>query len=201
MKMKETEKKYFVAARELLQGGDITNACCHYYKVQEENSENAEAEFFAAYLGYNGCIEENNGAAATNAFKAMTKCLEKAVKSVKKSDGDEREKLAVLSAIVELYTPITRFLFTKRISTTSNTIESGVLGLYALGSAIKNEFGSDPKVMKIVIEPWKEAVALQRQWYAYKYNGVKPEDYVAEIQKVEPSYTMPKKAGCISVGG
>jgi hypothetical protein len=103
--------------------------------------------------------------------------------------------------MVDAYTPITRFLFTKRISTTTSTIETGVLGLYALGNAIKRAFGSNPRAMEQAAKAWKEGVALQRQFYGYKYNGVNPEDYAAEIQKVDPAYTMPSKPGCISIGG
>lgn len=198
--MNEQEREFLTAAREMLLNPDIDmdTICAQYYKVREANPDNAEAEFFAAYLGFK-CLLKDNDASCVKAFKAMIACLESAIKCVKESEGDIKEKYMVLCTMVKAYTPITRYIFTKRISTTSSTIESGTLGLYALGTAIKNEFGSEEEIVKLALEPWKEAVSLQRTYYAYKYNGVKPEDYVAEIQKIDPSYTMPDKAGCISL--
>ena len=199
--MNENEKQYLAVARELLKEGKVEDACCHYFKAGEENPQNAEAEFFGAYLGYQSLIKENNGTSAANAFAAMVLCIEKAVKSVKESEGDMDEKLVVLTAMVEVYTPVTRFLFTNRFAAQYDRtiIGSGVQGLYKLGSAIKNEFGADHRAMKIAIEPWKEGVALQQKFYAYDYNGVKAEDMATEIQKVDPTYVMPNKAGCISL--
>ena len=121
----------------------------------------------------------------------MAKCVKAAVECVKDSDSNEEEKIMVLTAMVEVYTPLTRYLFTGRISTTTSTIESGVLGLYALGSAIKNSFGSNSDAMNLALVPWKEAVSLQNTFYGYKYNGVKLDDYIDEIQKIEPTYTAP----------
>ncbi len=196
--MTENAKKYLTTARDFLVTGDLDNACVHYFEVSKDAPENAEAEFFGAYLGYQSLVEENS-ASAVNAFKAMAACLEKAVKCVKESDVEDIGKGLILEKIVEVYTPITRFVF-KKFSTTASTIETGVLGLYALGNAIKKEFGSNPEAMKQAAVAWKEAVALQREFYAYKYNGVKPEDYEADIKKVDPTYTMPKKAGCVTLG-
>ena len=197
--MNEQEREFFTAARELLFDPEATmeTICAHYYKAHEANPDNAEADFFATYLGFKGILKDNS-ALSGKAFNAMTARLEKAVKYVKESDGDIKEKYMVLCTIVKTYTPITRYLFTKRISTTNSTIEGGVLGLYALGNTIKNEFASEEEVVKLALEPWKEAVSLQRTFYGYKYNGIKPEDYATEIQKMDPSYTMPSKAGCIS---
>ena len=51
----------------------------------------------------------------------------------------------------------------------------------------------------LAVSAWKEGVSLQQKWYAYKYEGKSAEEYAAKIQKVEPEYVMPKKAGCISL--
>ncbi len=193
-----TQENQFYLSRKFIKEGDVDEACHHYYLVKKEDPNNTEAEFFSAYLGYTVLIKTNS-ASAVNAFKAMIACLAAAVKYVKESEGNEDEKLLVISAMVEAYTPITRFLFTSHIDTSSSSIEGGTIGLYDLGSAIKKEFGSNPKFMEFAIKPWKEAVSLQRKFYAYKYNGINPEDYAAEIKKVDPAYTMPDKAGCISL--
>lgn len=199
--MAQKEYQYLGAARDYLIVGNMKDACVHYAKVSLDYPEEvAEADFFEAYMAYQNLLEANDAASAVNAFKVMAATLANAVKCVKESGVEDIGKVLILTAMVKAYTPITRFLFTKRISTTSSTIEIGVLGLYDLGNAIKKEFGSEPQAMEQAVEAWKEAVALQRQFYAYKYDGVRPEDYVAEIQKVDPAYTMPKKAGCISLG-
>ena len=209
--MIENENVYLTTARELLMGRHIEDACAHYYKANELNPKNAEAEFFSDYLGYLSLVEERDGSSAANAFSAMTKCLEGAVEDISKAVFEEVpdaefkgeafqaiNRLMVISRLVEIYTPITRYLFTNRLSTTRDTIESGVLGLYALGSAIEKVFGGNLEFMKEAVKAWKEAVALQCQFYGYKYNGVTPDEYVTKIQKVEPAYTKPKKAGCVS---
>lgn len=199
--MTENEKREFLdVARAMVVTGDVENGCAHYYKVFEADSENAEAEFFADYLGYLNLIEQADGPSAARAFSAMSDCVAKAVKWVKASEGEDMEKYLVVEKMVKSFTPITRFLYTKRLSTTKTTIEGGVLTLYKLGNVIKDEFGTAPEIQQLILEPWKEAVALQRQFYGFKYNDVKPEDYAAEIQKFDPSYTIPKKAGCVSVG-
>ena len=199
--MSENLNDYLSTARDFLIVGEKRNAYTHYAKVSlDSDQQNAEAEVFASYLAYLNLLEEHDGASAVNAFKSMTTHLKDAVQDIKESELGDAGKRMVIKELVEAYTPITRFLFTKRISTTSSTIETGVLGLYGLGNAIESEFDSDVEMMKVAAVAWKEAVSLQRQFYAYKYNGVTPEEYVAKIQKIEPTYTMPKKAGCISIG-
>lgn len=183
------ENKFY--SRRFLKDGDLVNSCCHYFMLSEKEPENEEANFFSAYYGYHTLLEESKYSTALVAFQSMIDRMDSAVEFVKKSDGDDAEKVMVLSAMVEWFTPITRYLFTGRISTTAKTIESGVLGLYTLGSAIKNNFESNPEALKLAVIPWKEAVSLQNTFYGYKYNGVKLEDYVAEIVKIDPTYTAP----------
>lgn len=198
--MSQKEYQDLKTARSFLVLGEMDNACAHYAKVSQDHPEEvAEAEFFVAYWAYQDLLAENDAASAVNAFKAMAACVENAVKCVKESDEEEIGKILIVTAMVETYAPITRYLYTRRISTSSSTIETGVLGLYALGDAIKNAFGANPETMKQAAEAWKEGVSIQRQFHAYKYQGARAEDYVAKIQKVEPNYTMPSKAGCISV--
>lgn len=198
--MSQKEYQYLTTARDFLVLGEMDKACVHYAKVSQDHpGEVAEAEFFEAYMGYQSLLEANDAASAVNAFKAMAACVENAVKCVKESDVEEIGKVLILTAMVETYAPITRYLYTRRISTSSSTIETGVLGLYALGDAIKKAFGSNPETMKQAAEAWKEGVSIQQQFHAYKYQGARAEDYAAKIQKVEPNYTMPSKAGCISV--
>lgn len=182
-----------IYSRKFLKEGDLVNCGCHYFMLHEKEPENEEANFFSAYYGYYTLLEKANYSSALVAFHKMIDCMESAVEFVKKSNGDDEEKVLVLSAMVEWFTPITRHLFTDRISTTTKTIESGVLALYTLGSAIKNNFESNPEALKLALTPWKEAVSLQNTFYGYKYNNVKLEDYVAEITKIDPTYIAPSK--------
>lgn len=190
--MDYTKEENYTFARRFLKEGDIDNYGGHYYMLLQKDPENAEAQFFSAYYGYHSLMSESDYPSALNAFHEMTKWLEAAVECVKNSGCEENEKLMVLSGIVEIYTPLTRHLFIGRISTAVSTIEGGVLGLYALGSAIKNNFGSNPEALKLAIKPWMEAVSLQNSFYAYKYNGAKLEDYINEIKKIDPTYVAPK---------
>jgi len=190
---------YLTVARDFLIVGEKEKAYVHYGKVSQDNPENAEAEFFAAYLGYLTLLDEKNYPSAVNAFKAMAACIKNAIKCVKESDLSDSGKKLILAEMVNCYVPITRYFYTRKISNSSNTIETGVIGIYALGDAIKKDFGTNEEIMALAAEAWKEAIAIQRQFYAYKYNGINPEDYAKEIQKLEPTYIMPKKSGCISL--
>ncbi len=192
------KRECFISARKLLADGDIKGACYQYFDAEKADPSNAEAEFFSAYLAYLTMLKLKDYASAANAFETMAECLENAVKYLKEADGDRDEKMIVLSTIVKAYTPIPRFLSKAPITVSSSTIEKGVLSLYALGDAIKEHFGSEGVYMDIAVESWKEGVYLQRSYYVYKYNGVKPEVYASKIRKIDPKYTMPQKSGCIS---
>ena len=150
------------------------------------------------YMDYMDSIQD--ASKRKMAVLKLINSLECAVKYVAEADCSKKEKLAVIKEIVDLYTPVPNYAITMRISPIGETIEAVVLSLYWLGSYIKNDFHSDPEAMALAIVPWKEGVKLQQKWYSYKYEGKKAEDYVAEIQKIDPAYTMPKKAGCISLG-
>lgn len=178
-------------------GNDAEAVGC-YGVVAAENPENPEAKFFMCYMDWLEDMKEPSE--RKTAVIKLINSLENAVNYVAAADCTKTEKLAVIKGIVDLYTPVPGYAINLRISPIGETIETGVLSLYWLGSYIKDGFKNDSDAMKLAIIPWKEGVKLQQQWYSYKYEGNKAEDYVAEIQKVDPAYTMPKKAGCISLG-
>lgn len=196
--MTTLEKEKLALARECFRKGDDSEGIGYYAVVHAENPENAEANYFCGYADYVSSVSKKSG--VKDAVVSLMNSLENAIKYVAESEGTKSEKLAVVRAIVDTYTPITNYITSARISTTKDTIEYGVLSLYWLGMYIENNFDSDSEAMKLAIIPWKEGVLLQQKFYAYKYEGVKAEDYVAKIQKVDPTYTIPKKAGCISIG-
>ena len=58
-------------------------------------------------------------------------------------------------------------------------------------------YGKDAVAMSIAVLAWKEYVSLAQKWYAYPPKG-EAETYAEKIKKIDASYEMPKKAGCIS---
>ena len=196
--MTESSIKNLNLARVCYKEGKETDALAYYALVMDEEPENAQANYFCRYFDFQESIEKKEGVKDSLLF--LINSLEKAIKYVADDGCSKGEKMAVVKAIVNTYTPVTDFVISSRISTSKDTIENGVLSLYWLGSYIKNNFNSDSDAMELAIIPWKEAVKLQQKFYAYKYEGYKAENYVAEIQKVDPSFTIPKKAGCVSKG-
>ena len=76
--------------------------------------------------------------------------------------------------------------------------------MYTLGDEIERKYSSNPKLMAIALDLWKRAIVNQQK-AIYLGPGKKKGDeemakYAAKIQKYEPAYAMPKKAGCISFG-
>ena len=66
-----------------------------------------------------------------------------------------------------------------------------------IGDYVASIYSSSPEGMKLAASAWKEYVSLAQKWYAYAPKG-DAETYAAKIQAVDPSYELPKKAGCIS---
>lgn len=74
----------------------------------------------------------------------------------------------------------------------------GIELLYNFGDAIEAHFNDNANICSISVDAWKQAVAVQQQ---YPYCGIDktlPEKYLVKIQKKDATYTLPKKAGCIS---
>lgn len=194
-----TEQEWVDVARSIIvNDSDFEYAGAHYFKAEEKNPQNAEATFFAAYMSYKSLLGEGDTASATRAFRAMAENAAAAVEAIKEYQGVAEMQGVVAGAVAIVFTPVTRYVFTKLHQTAQVNIEKGVLALYALGDALQECFGDSATIVNLAVEAWKEGIALQRQYYAYKYEGVNPEEYAAKIQKVEPTYTMPKKSGCIS---
>ena len=196
-----TEQQWVDAARySLIKDHDTKEACMRYFKAQELNPDNAEAAFFVDLLAYESLREENDRTTASKAFRSMAKNAAVSVRGTKENaNSDPVFDSFIASAIAVEFTPITRYVITTLRWMSADNLEAGVLGLYALGDALKELFEDSETMMKLAVDAWKEGVALQRQFYAYKYDGVVPEDYAAKIQKVDPAYTMPNKSGCISL--
>ena len=181
-------------ARIFLKEGDLKNSLGHYAMLYEKEPDNAEAAFFFAYHAFQMFVEEKNYAPVVNTVNSMTENVANAIVHIEGMYCDEDEKIFVISKIVEFYTPIVRFLFANYIPTSSDTTVGCILGLYSLGDAISDKFGSDPTAMTLAATAWKEAVSLQNAYWMNNYKGVRSEDYVEKIKKIEPTYVAPKQA-------
>lgn len=74
---------------------------------------------------------------------------------------------------------------------------------YLVGDEIERRFSSNDKLMTEVVESWKAAIEYQQKYYnlpeSKNLKGY-PEKYAEKIKKYRPSYEMPKKAGCVTIG-
>ena len=207
--MNEQALKYLKNARAAREEDNSEDAKKFYDMVRIEDPENGEAKFFYQYYSL---YEGKNGELPTR-FNSLTKVLKSSIRFVAESDIGEVEKMDLISAIVSSFVPVTWSLNrhmnsltvgsgeNKQLVIPANQIKGacidGVIALYELGDTIDKYFGNNKEAMKLAASAWKEAVSLNQKWYAYNY-GKSVEEYVAKIQKIEPDYVMPKKAGCIS---
>lgn len=199
--MTETELKNLQIARKCLLDGDDQGATDHYLAVHDENADNPEAEYFVYNTLCTNYIDQGESNENKKlAFVATSKTLVDAVKCIAASDCTKEEKLHITARFVGMYCPIAAYIVKVPVMDASTRIQMAVTTLYAAGNAIESAYSGDTEAMHCAAMAWKDGVKLQQQFYAYSYDGNKAEDYVAKIQKVQPDYVMPKKAGCISLG-
>ena len=205
------DNKYLTLARQARADGNSEDAKTYYNKVREDDPENGEAKFFYAYFalyeGKNGEIPQRFGNVCQAVFSA--------VKMVKNSTAPVAEQYATISEIVNAFLPMTwtlnRYMNSKNRETKvgdsyvkvfdqssiTSSCKKGMFAIRDLGNELESIYGGDADAMAIAILAWKEYVSLAQKWYAYPPKG-EAEIYAEKIKKIEPSYEMPKKAGCIS---
>lgn len=194
-----TEQEWIDIARHFVaEQSDIEGACYRYFKAREINPNNAEAEFFVDYLGYKQMLENDDKAATLRAFKKMAKQAALSVVGIKGYEGVGDNRVVIAGAIAITFTPLTRYVSTQLFL--AGAAVDGVLGLYALGDALKEHFGDSPTITNLAVEAWKEAISIQRKFFEFDYSGIDVENYAGKIREVEPNYIIPKKEGCM-VGG
>lgn len=203
--------KYLILARQARVEGNSEDAKTYYNKVREEHPDDGEAKFFyafyALYEGKNGEIPQR--------FANVCQVVFSAIKMVKNSDAPVAEQYATISEIVNAFIPETwslnRYMNNKNHETKIgdsyvkvfdhsaivSTCKNGMFALRDLGNEIEKLYESDAGAMAIAVLAWKEYVSLAQKWYAYAPKG-EAEVYAEKIKKIDPSYEMPKKAGCIS---
>lgn len=191
--------------------GNSEDAKTYYNMVREQDPENGEAKFFyslyALYEGKNGEISRR--------FTNLCQAVFSAIKMVKKSDDPIKDQLATISEIVNAFIPetwsLSRYMNNKNRekkigdsyvivfddSSITSVCKTGMFAIRDLGNEIEKLYNGDPSAMSIAVLAWKEYVSLAQKWYAYPPKG-EAEIYAEKIKAIDPSYEMPKKAGCIS---
>lgn len=203
------DNKYLKLAREARNEDNGEDAKRYYDMVRTEDPENGEAKFFYQYY----CLYEGKNGEIANRFANLCKVLVSSVAKVALSEDSDDEKMEVIEAMTDTFTPLTwnlnRYMNKLTVGSGSDrqrvlsnndiisVCKNGMQGCYNFGDAIEKNFTGNSRAMKSACKVWKEAISLQQKWYAY---GRKedPENYAAKVKKFEPDYEMPKKAGCIS---
>ena len=205
------ENKYLKLARQARKEDNSEDAKTYYNKVREEDPENGEAKFFYAYYAlYEGTNKE-----IYSRFSNLCKVIIPSINLIRESSLSKEEQLKSIKEIVETFVPETwalnRYMNSKNRETKIgdsyvkvfdssvivSTTKTGLKMLKDMGDHIEKLYISDPECKKVAVIVWKEYVTLAQKWYAYVPKG-EAEIYAEKIKKVEPSYEMPKKAGCIS---
>lgn len=205
------ENKYLRLARQARAENNSEDAKTYYNKVREDDPENGEAKFFYSYYAlYEGTNKELH-----TRFSNLCKTLPSAIDMIKQSALSKSEQLKSVEEIVNCFVPEpwaeNRYMNAKNRETKigdsyvkvfdASIIRSccitGMNALKALGDQLEKLYINDDECKRLAVIAWKEFVSLSQKWYAYATKG-EPEIYAEKIKKVDPTYEMPKKAGCIS---
>ncbi|MBE6960806.1 MAG: hypothetical protein E7448_08850 [Ruminococcaceae bacterium] len=205
--------KYLNLARQARAENNSEDAKLYYGKLREVEPENAEAKFFYAYYAM---YEGKNGELLTR-FTNLCKSLLSSLPMVKRASISEDEQLITICEIVSAFVPeawsLNRYMNSKNretkvgdsyvrvfdASTIASCSKVGMSTIRDLGDEIVKLYPNNTQASKIAVIAWKEYVSLAQKWYAYAPKG-EAEVYAEKIKKIDPSYEMPKKAGCISLG-
>lgn len=209
--MENTNNKYLALARRAKEEGNAEDARKFYDMVRTEDPDNVEARFFYAYYR----LWDGTKGEAYNDFIRFCNSTQSIVEAVAESDMGRDEKVTMLSDMhecikglpvsmsgiqTELWKVAPDSEKSKYNQQIKNCQKMGIENLYHLGDAIEKLFADNDEVRDIAVSAWKSGVAVQQR---YPYCGVDkslPEKYLPKIQKADPNYTLPKKAGCISFG-
>lgn len=203
--------KYLKLARAAREEDNSEDAKRYYDMVRTEDPDNGEAKFFYAYYA----LYEGKNGEIPKRFSNLCGVLKNSIKMIKESDNSDEDKIKDCNAILDAFVPLSwslnRYMNNKNRETKvgdsyvkvfdSSQIVSvckeGMRTLKDIGDYVESVFESSPEGMNLAVKAWKEYVALAQKWYAYAPKG-DADAYAAKIQKIDPSYEPPKKAGCIS---
>ena len=204
--------KYLKLARTAREEDNTEDAKRYYDMVRTEDPENGEAKFFYAYYA----LYEGKNGEIPKRFSNLCIVLKSAIKMVMETEKSAEEKLNDCHAILNHFVPVTwslnRYMNNKNHETKigdsyvkvftmtqiTEVSKEGMKNLKDIGDYLETIFASSPEGMKLATMPWKEYVTLAKKWYSWAPKG-EADIYAAKIQKVEPDYVPPKKAGCVSL--
>lgn len=205
------QSNYLELARQAKAENNSEDAKQYYNKVREENPESGEAKFFYAYYSlYEGTNKE-----LPRRFVNLCSVVIPSVKLEKNSSQSKEEQLKSIEEIVNAFVPETwsenRYMNNKNHETKigdsyvkifdnaqiTTCGKTGMETIRNLGNELSALYGNDAEAQRLAVIAWKEYVSLAQKWFAWAPKG-EAEVYAEKIKKIEPSYEMPQKAGCIS---
>lgn len=196
--------KYLKLARRAREEDNTEDAKKYYDMARTEDADNMEAKFFYSYYK----LMDGTKGEAYGAYMNLCKGLSTIVRDISESDDSDEEKCKLLSDICVNFSTLPLFINrilnelnkgnNNHLSEIRSSGKAGMIALYCLGDDVAKYFGNKEQFMKVAAEFWKAGVYRQQQWYGMGVDKTYPEIYTAKIQKIDPSYIMPKKAGCIS---
>ena len=207
----ENTNKYLTLARRAREEDNAEDARKYYDMVRTEDPDNVEARFFYAYYRL---WDGTKGSSYTDfiTFCKSTRSIVEAIANSDYSESDKERMLADMCASIkglpaamsgiqiDLWKVAPDSEKQKYNAQKKNCEKMGCELLYNFGDAIEVCFADKSNAYPIAVDAWKMAVAVQQQ---YPYCGIDkslPEKYLPKIKKIDPDYTLPKKAGCISFG-
>ncbi len=197
------EKSFLDRAREAVEDKDYDEARTCYSLAKDEDPDNAEAVYFAAYYDLLTCKKIGT----YDHFSKLCNRVPKALKLLKNYDEKSKETLLksffntfcdmpvmVHNAQVDLWDEYraSQKLQQEYDAKKKSAGKMGTEALYAIGDAAAAE-----GFKTVAADAWKKAVELHQKWPYYKIEG-DVAAYTTKIQEVDPNYVPPKKAGCIS---
>lgn len=199
------ENKYLKAARAARAENNVEDAKRYYEMVKMDDPENAEAKFFyEVYRLWAGKKGE-----WYNNFISFCEIVPTAIRLTAESETSDSEKASLLDAMFAeaegLPLRLNRILNELNVNGSQAAYirqsgQKGMLMLYGFGDTVEKYFSNNADAMNVAVKAWKAGVYRQQQWYGMGCDKSFPAAYTEKIQKYEPSYTMPKKAGCVSFG-
>lgn len=205
------ENKNLRLARQARAENNTEDAKLFYNKVREDDPENGEAKYFYAYYA----LYEGKNIEIPSRFSNLIKVLKPSIDLISKSSMSKEEQLKSIEEIVNNFVPETwtlnRYMNHKNhetkvgdsyvkvfdFSAITSCAKNGMAAIKELGDLVEKIYPVDANCKKIAVIAWKEYVSLSQKWYSWAVKG-DAEIYAEKIKAVDPSYEMPKKAGCIS---
>ena len=206
------ENKNLKLARQARAENNSEDAKLFYNKVREEFPDNGEAKFFYAYYA----LYEGKNIELAGKFANLCKGVVPSINMIKNSSLSKEEQLASIEEIMNSFVPETwvlnRYMNNKNHETKigdkyvtvfnfneiASVCRNGMASIKEVGDTVEKLYINDAECKRLAVIAWKEYVSLSQKWYRWAVKG-DAEIYAEKIKAVDPTYEMPKKAGCISL--